>query len=121
MGYAASRPGLAKCSFITLWLLLDRTSGENRGVFAEGCLGSCSSVHARRYLLYLAKYSVQANMQSLEIPGETHAQILLMLLLFLPLHLILSPCLLRPGANGLWPLAPVMLATNLTMGLYSFF
>lgn len=77
--------------------------------------GSCKCPH------YLVKSSVQADMQSLGIPGETHAQILCMLLLFLPLHLTHSPTLLRLGANGLWPLAPVMLGTNLTMGLYSFF
>lgn len=60
-------------------------------------------------------------MQSLGIPGETHAHILLMLLLFLPLRVTLPPSLLRLGANGFWPLAPVMLGTNLTMGFYSFF
>lgn len=56
-------------------------------------------------------------MQSPGIPGETHARILLILLLFVPLHLIHSPTLLRLGANGLGLLAPVMLGTNLTMGL----
>lgn len=55
-------------------------------------------------------------MQTLGIPGETHARILLILLLFVPLYLTLSYPL-RLGANGLGPLAPVMLGTNLTMGL----